>query len=321
MNFEFSMGGKWLELLRQIAPNVSQAAILRDTAEGSGTSQFAAIQAVAPSLRVDVKPFNMRDAGEIGRDLEAFAHSPNGGLIVTASAAAALHRDLIVKLAAQHRLPTVYFDRSFVASGGLISHGVDYIDQYQKAAGYVDRILKGEKPADLPVQSPTKYVTVLNLKTAKALGLDCAACAARPRRRGDRIAELSAATHMAAIGRLCCKSRKLQSCDFFAKTQNGTQSTIRIISIALPKSPVSFARGDEVPHIFTRNARLQPAEFLITSAKRLLQHNRTIADMRMPFHGTKPDVLARLGRANRRKFSFRHGCQERAFGWCRPVSR
>jgi len=172
MNFEFSMGGKWLELLRQIAPNVSQAAILRDTAEGSGTSQFAAIQAVAPSLRVDVKPFNMRNSGEIGRDLEEFAHSPNGGLIVTASAAAALHRDLIVKLAAQHRLPTVYFDRSFVASGGLISHGVDYIDQYQKAAGYVDRILKGEKPADLPVQSPTKYVTVLNLKTAKALGLD-----------------------------------------------------------------------------------------------------------------------------------------------------
>ena len=171
MNFEFSMGGKWLELLRQIAPNVTQAAILRDTAEGSGTSQFAAIQAVAPSLRMDIKPFNTRDAGEIERDLEAFARSPNGGLIVTASAATALHRDLIVKLAARQKLPAVYFDRAFVASGGLLSYGIDYIDQYRKAAGYVDRILKGEKPADLPVQSPTKYETVINLKTAKALGL------------------------------------------------------------------------------------------------------------------------------------------------------
>jgi putative ABC transport system substrate-binding protein len=171
MNFEFSMGGKWLELLRQIAPNVTQAAVLRDTTEGSGTSQFAAIQAVAPSLRVEVKPFNMRDASEIERDIEALAHSPNGGLIVTASAAAALHRDLIVRLAARHKVPSIYFDRAFVVAGGLISHGVDYLDQYRKAAGYVDRILKGEKPADLPVQSPTKYETVLNLKTAKALGL------------------------------------------------------------------------------------------------------------------------------------------------------
>ena len=172
MNFEFSMGGKWLELLRQIAPNLTRAAVLRDTTEGSGTSQFAVIQAVAPALRVEVKPFNMRDPGEIERDVEVFAHSPNGGLIVTASAAAALHRDLIIKLAAQHKLPTVYPDRAFVAAGGLISHGVDYIDQYRKAAGYVDRILKGEKPADLPVQAPTKYETALNLKTAKALGLD-----------------------------------------------------------------------------------------------------------------------------------------------------
>jgi putative ABC transport system substrate-binding protein len=171
MNFEFSMGGKWLELLRQIAPNLTRAAVLRDTTEGSGTSQFAVIQAVAPSLRVEVKPFNMRDAGEIERDVEVFAHSPNGGLIVTASAAAALHRDLIIKLAAQHKLPTVYPDRAFVAAGGLISHGVDYIDQYRKAAGYVDRILKGEKPADLPVQAPTKYETMLNLKTARTLGL------------------------------------------------------------------------------------------------------------------------------------------------------
>ena len=172
MNFEFSMGGKWLELLRQMAPNVTRAAVLRDISEGSGTSQFAVIQAVAPSLRVEVKPFNMRDAAQIERDVEAFANSPNGGLIVTASAAAALHRDLIIKLAAQYKLPAIYFDRAFVAAGGLISYGVDYIDQYRKAAGYVDRILKGEKPADLPVQAPTKYKTVLNLKTAKTLGLD-----------------------------------------------------------------------------------------------------------------------------------------------------
>jgi putative ABC transport system substrate-binding protein len=172
MNFEFSMGGKWLELLRQMAPNVTRAAVLRDTSEGSGTSQFAVIQAVAPSLRVEVKPFNMRDAAQIERDVEAFANSPNGGLIVTASAIAALHRDLIIKLAAQYKLPAIYFDRAFVVAGGLISHGVDYIDQYWKAAGYVDRILKGEKPADLPVQAPTKYKTVLNLKTAKMLGLD-----------------------------------------------------------------------------------------------------------------------------------------------------
>jgi putative ABC transport system substrate-binding protein len=172
MNFEFSMGGKWLELLRQMAPNVTRAAVLRDTSEGSGTSQFAVIQAVAPSLRVEVRPFNMRDAAQIERDVKAFASSPNGGLIVTASAAAALHRDLIIKLAAQYKLPAIYFDRAFVAAGGLISHGVDYIDQYRKAAGYVDRILKGEKPADLPVQAPTKYKTVLNLKTAKTLGLE-----------------------------------------------------------------------------------------------------------------------------------------------------
>jgi putative tryptophan/tyrosine transport system substrate-binding protein len=171
MNFEFSMGGKWLELLKQIAPSVTRAAVLRDTAEGSGTSQFAAIQAVAPSLRVEANPVNMTNAAEIERAVEAFARSPNGGLIVTASAAATIHRDLIVMLAARHKLPTVYFDRAFVAAGGLISHGVDYIDQYRKAAGYVDRILKGEKPADLPVQSPTKFETVLNLKTAKALGV------------------------------------------------------------------------------------------------------------------------------------------------------
>jgi putative ABC transport system substrate-binding protein len=171
MNFEFSMGGKWLEVLKEIAPGVTRAAVLRDTAEGSGTSQFAAIQAVAPSLRVEVNPVNMRDAGEIERDVEAFARSGNGGLIATAGAAASLHRDLIVTLAARHKLPAVYFERAFVAAGGLISYGPDYLDQYRKAAGYVDRILRGEKPAELPVQAPTKYLTVLNLKTAKALGL------------------------------------------------------------------------------------------------------------------------------------------------------
>jgi putative ABC transport system substrate-binding protein len=171
MNFEYSMGGKWLELLKEIAPGVTRAAVLRDTAEGSGTSQFAAIQAVAPSLRVEVTPVNMRDAGEIESAVAAFARAPNGGLILTAAAAGTLHRALIVTLAARHKLPTVYFERSFVAAGGLVSYGSDYIDQYRRAAGYVDRILKGEKPADLPVQAPTKYELVINLKTAKALGL------------------------------------------------------------------------------------------------------------------------------------------------------
>ena len=172
MTFEYSMGGKWLELLKQIAPGVTRVAVLRDPAQGSGTSQFAAIQAVAPSLRVEVSPVNVRDAGEIERAVAAFARSPNGGLIVTAGAAAQRHRDLIITLAARHKLPAVYSERSFVAAGGLISYGPDYIDQYRRAAGYVDRILKGEKPADLPVQAPTKYETVINLKTAKALGLD-----------------------------------------------------------------------------------------------------------------------------------------------------
>ena len=170
--FEYSIGGKWLELLKQIAPGVTRAAVLRDPTEPAGTGQFGAIQAAAPSLRVEVNPVNVRDAGEIERAVAAFARAPNGGLIVTASAAATLHRDLIITLAARHKLPAVYSERSFVAAGGLISYGADYIDQYRKAAGYVDRILKGEKPADLPVQAPTKYETVLNLKTAKALGLD-----------------------------------------------------------------------------------------------------------------------------------------------------
>jgi putative tryptophan/tyrosine transport system substrate-binding protein len=172
MTTEYSMGGKWLELLKQIAPGITRAAVLRDAIQGAGTSQFAAIQSVAPSLRVEVSPVNMRDAGEIERAVAAFARSPNGGLIVTEGAPASLHRDLIIALAAQHKLPAVYFDRYFVATGGLISYGPDYVDQYRRAAGYVDRILRGEKPSDLPVQAPVKYELVINLKTAKALGLD-----------------------------------------------------------------------------------------------------------------------------------------------------
>ena len=171
MNFEYSIGGKWLELLKQIAPGVTRVAVLRYAATPSEVGQFGIIQSVAPSLRVEVTPVNMRDAPEIERAVAAFARAPNGGLIVTASPLAQRHRDLIVTLAARHKLPAVYFDRVFAAAGGLISYGPDYIDQYRRAAGYVDRILKGEKPADLPVQAPTKFELVINLKTAKALGL------------------------------------------------------------------------------------------------------------------------------------------------------
>jgi putative ABC transport system substrate-binding protein len=170
--FEYSLSGKWLELLKQIAPGLTRVAVLRDPAISAGIGQFGAIQAVAPSLRVEVNPVNLRDAGEIERAVAAFARSPNGGLIVTGSAWANRHRDLIITLAARHKLPAVYSERNFVAAGGLISYGPNYLDQFRKAAGYVDRIVKGEKPADLPVQAPTRYDTVLNLKTAKALGLD-----------------------------------------------------------------------------------------------------------------------------------------------------
>jgi len=169
--FEFSMSGKWLELLKQVAPDMNRAAVLRDPLLGTGTSQFAAVQAVAPSLRVEVTPINMRDAGEIEQSVETFARTPNGGLILTASGAAQRHRELIIALAARHKLPAVYYARFFVAAGGLICYGIDFGDQYRRAAGYVDRILRGEKPADLPVQAPTKYELVINLKTAKALGL------------------------------------------------------------------------------------------------------------------------------------------------------
>jgi putative tryptophan/tyrosine transport system substrate-binding protein len=150
---------------------VTRVAVLRDTTQAFTTSQFAVIQALAPSLRVEVNPINMRDAGEIERAVTAFARSPGGGLVVVASPAATRHRDLIIKLAARHKLPAVYYERFFVAGGGLISYGTDFVDQYRRAAGYVDRILKGEKPADLPVQAATKYQLVINLKTAKALGL------------------------------------------------------------------------------------------------------------------------------------------------------
>ena len=171
MSYEFSLSGKWLELLKQVAPSVTRAAVLRDPAIPTGIGLFGVIQAVAPSLRMEVIPVNVRDADEIERAVMAFARTSNGGLIVPPSGLAQLHRDLIVTLAARHKLPAVYYERFFVAAGGLISYGPDYVEQYRQAAGYVDRILKGEKPADLPVQAPTKFDLVINLKTAKALGL------------------------------------------------------------------------------------------------------------------------------------------------------
>jgi putative ABC transport system substrate-binding protein len=170
--FEYSLSGKWLELLKQIAPHVTRAAVVRDSSGPSGIGQFGAIQTAAPSLGIEVSPVSVRDADEIKRAVAAFSRSSNGGLIVTGSALAVVHRDLIITLAGRYKLPAVYFQRLFVAGGGLISYGPDFIDQYRRAASYVDRILKGEKPADLPVQAPTKYELVVNLKTAKALGLE-----------------------------------------------------------------------------------------------------------------------------------------------------
>jgi putative ABC transport system substrate-binding protein len=170
--WEYSIAGKWLELLKEIGPRVTRAAVLRESAIAAGPALFGVIQAAAPSLGVELRPVDVRDAGAIERAITAFAQGANGGLIVTGSTLAAVHRDLIVTLAARHRLPAVYAFRYFVTSGGLISYGPDSIDPFRRAAGYVDRILKGEKPADLPVQAPTKYELVVNLKTAKALGLD-----------------------------------------------------------------------------------------------------------------------------------------------------
>jgi putative ABC transport system substrate-binding protein len=170
--FEYSISGKWLELLKEITPGMTRVAVLRNPAITSGTGQFGAIQAVAPSLGAELTPVDVRDANGIEQTIAGFARRSNGGLIVTASPSAFLHRRLIIGLAARHRLPSVYAIRPFVADGGLVSYGPDEIEQYGRAAGYVDRILKGEKPADLPVQAPTKYELVINLKTAKALGLD-----------------------------------------------------------------------------------------------------------------------------------------------------
>jgi putative ABC transport system substrate-binding protein len=169
--FEYGIGAKWLELLKEISPGIKRVAILRDAAIAAGTGQFGAIQSVAPTLGVELSPVNVRDAGEIERAVAAFAVLPDGGLIVTGSSLAAVHRDLIVMLATRHKLPTVYYERFFVSAGGLLSYGPDLVDQHRAAATYVDFILKGKRPAELPVQAPTKYELAINLKTAKALGL------------------------------------------------------------------------------------------------------------------------------------------------------
>ena len=169
--YEYGIGAKWLELLKQMVPSVTRVAVLRDPAITAGIGLWGAIQSVSPSFGVELRPVDVGDAGEIERALAAFAGSPNGGLILTGSALAIVHRDLIIALAARYRLPAVYYERYFAAAGGLISYGANSVEHFRLGAGYVDRILKGEKPADLPVQAPTKYETVINLKTAKALGL------------------------------------------------------------------------------------------------------------------------------------------------------
>ena len=169
--FEYSLSAKWLELLKEIAPSVAQAAIIRDADITAGIGQFAVIESAAPSLRINVRAVNMRDASQIDHAIASFGRSPNGGLIVTASALAVVHRELIIGLAARHKLPAVYYRRYFAATGGLVSYGYDVDEQFRGSAAYVDRILKGEKPSDLPVQAPTKYELVINLKTANALGL------------------------------------------------------------------------------------------------------------------------------------------------------
>ena len=171
MTFEYGMAGKWLELLKQIAPVVTRVAVLRDPAIPTGPAQFGVIQAAAPSAGMEVRTVDVRDAREIERGIAALARASNGGLIITASAGSQVHHNLIITLAARHKLPAVYYERLFASAGGLISYGPDFVDRFRRAAGYVDRILKGEKPADLPVQAP-KYELVINLKTAKALGLE-----------------------------------------------------------------------------------------------------------------------------------------------------
>lgn len=171
MAFEYGFSGKWLEFLKQIVPSLTRAAVVRDNGIPTGPAQFGVIQAMASALKVEITQVNLRDTAEIEHAITTFAGSPNSGLIITASGLAYIHRDRIIKLAAERRLPAIYFDRAFVAAGGLVSYGPDLIDQFRRAAGYVDRILKGEKPADMPVQAPTKYEMVINLKTAKALDL------------------------------------------------------------------------------------------------------------------------------------------------------
>jgi putative ABC transport system substrate-binding protein len=171
LNFDYSISAKWLELLKEIAPRLKQVAVLRDPSLAVGTAQFAAIQAMAPTIGVEVTPLSVLDAGEIERSISAFARTTNSGLILTGSPLAHLHRQLIIMLAARHFLPAVYFERYYVKDGGLLSYGPNFVDQFRHAAGYVDRILKGEKPAELPVQAPTKYELVINMKTAKALGI------------------------------------------------------------------------------------------------------------------------------------------------------
>jgi putative ABC transport system substrate-binding protein len=172
INFEYAIGGKWLELLKEVAPRVTRVAVLRESAIAAGPGQFGAIQTAAASLGVELRPIDVREVGEIELAITAFARDPNGGLIVTGSPTASIHREPIIALAARHRLPAVYNARFYVTSGGLLSYGPDFVDQYRRAASYVDRILKGEKPTNLPVQAPTKYDLVINQKTAKALGLE-----------------------------------------------------------------------------------------------------------------------------------------------------
>ena len=170
--YEYSTTAKWPELLKEIAPGVKRVAVIREAGTAAGTGQFTGVQAGVPGLGLELSPIGVRDVGEMERAVAAFSRSPNGGMIVTGSAQAAVHRDLIVTLAARHKLPAVYVARFFVTAGGLISYGPDFLDEHRRAAGYVDRILKGEKAADLPVQAPTKYELVINLRTAKALGLE-----------------------------------------------------------------------------------------------------------------------------------------------------
>jgi putative ABC transport system substrate-binding protein len=184
--FEYGLSSKWLELLKEIAPRVTRAAVLRDPALASGTGQFGAIQSVSSSLGVELSPINVRSASEIESAIVEFARFQNGGLIVTANALVSAHRDLIVALAAKHRLPAVYAARHFVSAGGLVSYGPDFLDQFRRAAAYVDRILKGEKPSSLPVQSPTKYELIVNLKAAKALGIEIPATVVA---RADQVIE------------------------------------------------------------------------------------------------------------------------------------